>query len=410
MKKYDYLIIGGGIAGTTAAETIREKDPNSSIAIFGDEPYPLYSRVLLPNYLKNKIELEKVFLRTKEDYDKKKIDTFFGEVVSKIDFEKKEIFANESHEVGYSKLLIASGGKVKDISFDGIPSEDIFYFQTFDDTKKIKERMKTAKNVVIAGGSFIALELLESFFINNINVTLLVRGQGFWNETFDKESNGILLSNFKEKGVNVVFEEEISNGKEKDSKKYIVTKKGTEYEYDTLCLGVGIERNMDFISASGIKMNAGVITDEHLRTNIENVYSAGDVAEFYDIFTEKHHIAGNWALAFLQGKVAGLNMTGGDEILKTASGYNIVNFGINISFIGDVSKDETIEVLKRGDSSKKEHSQLFLKNNLLVGATQINMNKDKGVLAMLMDKKIDLKDYKDKISDINFDLKSILNN
>ena len=110
----------------------------------------------------------------------------------------------------------------------------------------------------------------------------------------------------------------------------------------------------------------------------------------------------------MQGKIAGLNMMGEKRICRHVSGYNIINFGIDISFIGDVKKDVNIKIIKRGNLENKEYTQLFLKDNFLVGATQINMNKEKGTLVKLIDNKVDLSGYIDKLGDLEFDLKDII--
>ncbi len=405
MKRYKYIIIGGGIAGTTAAETIREKDKEGSLAVLGDEKHPLYSRVLLPNYIKDIVPREKVFLRDENFYKQKNIDTFFGVEVKNIDSENKVIFFENGEELGYQKLLIASGGRVNKMQIDGIDDDDLCYFQTIDDADKIKEKMKSSKKALVLGSSFIALELAQAFLKKGMDVGMFVRGEKFWKNTFDENSSKILENNLKEHGVSLFFSEEIDKVKNKKA----ISKKGVEFEFDILGVGVGIKRNLEFVKNAGIKTKNGILADKYLKTSAENIYCAGDVVEFYDVITEKYQMFGNWPAAFLQGKIAGLNMTGENMECRHVSGYNIISFGVNISFLGDVVKDENTVVLKRGDPSSQEYSQLFLRGGKLVGATQINMNKEKGVLTMLIDKKIDLSDKIDKLKDKSFDMKDIIN-
>lgn len=395
MIKYDYLIIGGGIAGTIAAEVIKEKDSSGSLTIVDSDPYPLYSKVLLSSYLRNKIGFEKLFLRKESDYKDKKIDTFFREEVVKVDAQNKKVFLKSGSEIFYNKLLLASGGTPKKtINLEGVDNSKILYFRTLDDAKKIKEKMKDAKKVIVIGGSFISLELAELFFASGIDVSVVLRGDRFFRGVLDKESSEIIRKNLEEKGISVLSNTEIG--------------KIDIENVDIIAAGVGLEKNIDFLTGSGIKTEKGILANEYLETNISDIWTAGDVAEYFDINIGKHRLEGNWLAAFLQGKVAGSNMTGGKDIFKYLSGYNLVNLGLNISFIGDTMIDTGTEVVIRGDLGKNERAQLFLRNGILIGATQINASKEKGILAMLIDKKVDLSSYLKNLEDPNFDLKKIL--
>jgi len=410
MNKYKYVIIGGGIAGTTAAENIREKDSGGTIAIIGDEKYPLYSRVLLPNVLKNRIDAEKVFLRSEEDYLSKKIDTFFETEVEKVDFDEKVLVFKNGDNISYEKLLITSGGRVRRFDIAGVDPSEVLHFQSFDDTKVLKEKILQSKKAVIIGNSFISLELAEAFHLNNIEVSMLIRGNSFWKGIMDDVSSEMIRKNIEEKGISLFFDEEAERAEVGEEKKILISKTNKEYEFDILGVGVGIERNIEFLENSGIEIKKGIVANEYLETNIEDVFTAGDVAEFYDVITDKYQMYGNWPAAFLQGKIAGLNMTGEKTVCRHISGYNIVSFGLNVSFVGDVMSgaDKDTIVIKRGNIENNEYSQLFIKNNKLVGATQLNMNKEKGFIVMLIDKEVDLSKNIEDLKDSSFDLKSLI--
>ncbi len=409
MDKYKYLIIGGGIAGTTAAETIRGKDIEGSIAILGNEKYPLYSRVLLPNYLEGTAKKEDVFLRKEKNYKEKNINVFFGNNAVSVNTKEKRIIFDDKKEIFYEKLLIATGAKPKKIDISDFEGPDVFYFQNIDDAEKLKEKIPEVKKIILVGGSFNAIELAEAFLKNGIEVSLLIRGCSFLGGAFDDASNKIIEENLKEAGVSLFFNEEIEKIKRDDVLKNVITKKGNVYSFDLLVFAIGIERNTKFLENSLIKTREGVVVNEYLEANVPDVFAAGDVAEFYDVVLEKYYLFRNWAAAFLQGKIAGLNMVGEKTLCRHVSGYNVVNFGLNISFIGDVKKDKNTKVVKRGNLENKEYEQLFLRNNILVGATQINMNKEKGIITMLIDRRMDLSSYLDKLNDVNFNLKDIIN-
>jgi len=409
MEKYKYLIIGGGMAGTTAAETIRENDKEGSVAIISQEKYPLYSKVVLPMYLGGSVPEEKVFLRSEISFKEKNISLLLRANVVKIDPDDKKVFLENGDELSFEKLLIASGGSSRKMEVEAADRSNIFYFQSFDEARRLKEKMLISKGAVIVGGGFNALEIAEAFSKNSIKTSILLRGENLLGGSFDKESNEIIRKNIKEKGISLFSNEQIKKIDKEMKNDVLVSQKDNRYPFDILVMSIGVKRNLDFLIDSGIKTESGVVTDEFLKTNKEDIFAAGDISEFYDIILDKRMLLRNWTSAFLQGKTAGLNMVGKKEAFRHVSGYNVVNFGINISFLGDVSKDENTVLVSRGDTEKKERTQLFLRNNILVGATQINMNKEKGVLAKLIEQKIDLTEFLDKLGDDDFEIKSIIN-
>ena len=165
MIGYDYLIIGGGIAGVTAAETIREKSPTGTIGIISGEPHLLYSRVLIPSFLKGRISRDQLFLRRAEDFTRRNIDLHLGQTAVSVDTKLKAVRLENGLVFRYKKLLVTSGGRVKpwgrkeDLEF-------IYRMQTLDDADRIRARLPALKSPLVIGSSFISLEFLEVFFLN----------------------------------------------------------------------------------------------------------------------------------------------------------------------------------------------------------------------------------------------------
>ncbi len=408
MNNYKYLIIGSGIAGTTAAETIRENDKEGSIAILSREKYPLYSKVVLPDFVGGKTSEKKVFLRTESSYKEKNIDFIFGVEVSALDAKNKKVILKNKKEFLYKKLLIASGGSSKKIEMGAVDKSDIFYFQNFDDAKNIRKKMLDSKKALIVGGGCNALEVAEAFYKNNVKTSILLRGESLLGGSFNKESNELIRKNLEEKEISLFFNEEIKKVNKEMGKKILISKANNEYDFDILVIGVGVKRNIGFIR-SELQVSEGVVVNEFLEASEADVFAAGDAAEFYDVILSKRIILRNWTSAFLQGKIAALNMLGKKTVFKHISGYNVINFGINICFLGDVEKDKNTVLISRGDIFKKERMQLFLRGGCLVGATHINMNREMGALVRLIENKVNLSSYLDELKDSNFNLNKLLN-
>jgi len=407
MKKFDYLIIGGGIAGTSAAEEIRSKDSQGSIAIITDEPYQLYSRVQLPHYLRNEIKKEAIFIRNSKSYQEKNIQLFTSTSVARLNPTEKKVFTSNEKEFSYNKLLIASGGKVNRLNILGNDLEQIVYLRTLEDAIKVKDLMKKSKKAVSIGGGFIGIELAQSFVMNNLETTVVVREKAFW-ESMVGENIGKLLSQILiRNGVELVTEAEVDEFVGKEKLKKVKLKDGREISADLVGVGIGIKLNTKYLKDSGLKINKGVVTNEFLETSVSGVWAAGDIAEFYDPLFKRYHSLGNWANASLQGRTVGINMAGGKIAFETTSMYSINIFDSNFSFLGDPTIDEETQILERGSVAEGKLARILIKDEIITGVSLINMPVERNSFRNLIKNKIKISLYKDKLSDSSFDLSAI---
>lgn len=405
MKTYDYLIIGNGIAGVTAAETIREYDLSGTIAIVSHEPHILYSRVLLPAYLKKRIPREKVFLRTLEQYNTRLIDLYLNENVAQVDIARKQIDCESGFSLGYNKLLIASGGRVRD--WEHNEKEGIYRLQTLDDADRIFRVLPRLRSPLVVGASFIGLEFLEILTLNKTLPKVIMRDTHFFRRLLDKTGGAMLEDHFAAKGITVACGQEIASvAREGDGLLIKTTAGGSEHKGDAIFLGIGIKRNIEFLSGTDVMLNEGGIeTDEYFRTNIDDVFAAGDVADYRDIITGKRKTAGNWTSAFLQGKAAGLSMVGKEKPFKNVAAYSITNFGFQITALGYT--DDTLETIIQFESERNRYARFFVKEGILRGAVLINRFADKQHLARLIETKTPISEYQRQLRDPMFDIQKI---
>ncbi|MBI2121935.1 MAG: FAD-dependent oxidoreductase [Candidatus Sungbacteria bacterium] len=404
--RYDYLIIGGGIAGVTAAETIREEDAQATIALVSEETHPLYSRVMLPRYLKRKIQREQLFLRTEHQFTQKSIDLRLAQEVSFVDTKRGEIGLVNRAILGFKKLLIASGGRVKSIP-ENLRGEFSYRLQTLEDADRLFKNLYKITSPIVVGSSLISLELLEIFAVHKTPPVVLVRGPHFFREFLDASGAEILHANFRAHGIDAQYNTTVTSAEPKDNMLKVLTSRYSEIICDAMAFGIGIERNIGFLHGSGIECGkAGVKTNEFLETNAEGVFAAGDVAEFQDVISGKQHVVGTWTNAFLQGKCAGLNMVGKREIFKRVSSYSITNLGFHITILGECD-GEGVEDIIRIDSAHRQYERFFLKDGIICGTALINRFPDKPILAKLIETRTPVGEYAEQLRDFRFDIGSI---
>ncbi|OGZ99326.1 MAG: hypothetical protein A3G49_04145 [Candidatus Sungbacteria bacterium RIFCSPLOWO2_12_FULL_41_11] len=414
--EYKYVIIGGGIAGITAAETIRELDSSGTIAVFTKEAHLLYSRVLLPSFLKGVIRKDQLFLRTFGDFEKSQITIFLKRNVIDIDIKQKKITFqdNESlfhkkNTVFYEKLLIASGGEVEEWPVAGNDKKGIFCLQTIGDAEAIAKYLPQAKKAIVAGGSFIALEFLEIFSLRRIPISLICKSAGFFSNSFDSIGGEIMDSNFRRHGIEPRYKEEVREVLGGNWVSGTRTNRPAEYQGNIIGVGIGLNKNLDFFKERGfLTGEEGIRTNEYLETENKGVFAAGDIAEFYDVIFEKHRAVGNWTNAFLQGEIAGFNMAGRKTVFRNVPSYSITNLGFQITALGEIEAGEGVETISRANPPFHKYERFFIKDGVMKGAFMINMFFDKPIISRWIENKVSVEKIKGNFADISFNLAEVV--
>ncbi len=381
MHEKRYVIIGNGVVGTTAAETLRKNDPNCSIHLLTNEPYPLYNRVSLPRFLQGVIVEQKVMIRDFAWHEQRNIRLVTETIVTGIDTDERVVVLDTGEHIPYDALLVASGGWANPLRVPGAQgTQHIYNFVTLDDTKTIIARMLESRTALAYGGSFISYELCDGFAIRKLNTTWLMRGP-YWLRSALDEDGGEVVDNIAKKfGVEIIHGDEIECVIPKNGvPNYVKTKKGREIQTDMIGVGLGITLNTQFLKDTPIELRNGVLVNEYLETNVPGVYAAGDVAEFFDLAINNHHTMGTWDNAMGHGKIAGVNMAGGRQAYVDIPTYTSPLFDVNIAVVGTAESNnpELVSISRRepGEKGNENYRKLFLRDNKLVGVLMIGSPK-----------------------------------
>ncbi|HEX3642204.1 MAG TPA: FAD-dependent oxidoreductase [Ktedonobacteraceae bacterium] len=385
-----YVIIGNGVAGTTAAETLRKHDPNCSIHLLTNEPYPLYNRVSLPRFLQGVIVEQKVMIRDFVWHEQRNIHLVTETVVSSINTDECVVLTADGKRYPYDALLIASGGWANPLRVPGASdTKHIYNFVTLDDTKTIIARMLESRTALAYGGSFISYELCDGFAVRKLNTVWMMRGPYWLRTALDHEGGEVVDAIAKKFGVEVIHGDEIisvvpNNG----VPSYVKTKQGRQIQADVIGVGLGITLNTQILKETPVEVRSGVVVNEYLETNVPHVYAAGDVAEFFDPTINRHHTMGTWDNALAHGKIAAANMAGGHEPYIDVPTYTSPLFDVNIAVIGIAeSNNPELEIAVRrepGEKGNDNYRKLFFRQNRLVGVLMIGSPKGRKKLLELV--------------------------
>lgn len=380
-EKKQYVIIGNGIAGTTAAQTLRKNDPECSITLITDEPYPLYNRVALPRFLQGVITEPKVMMRTIEWHEQQGITFLRETTVTAIDTEGRTVTLHDGRTLPYDALLVATGGRANPLRAPGTAgTRFIFNFVTLDDTKDIIARALESRSAVTTGGSFIGYEMTEGFNVRKLHVTWLIRAPRWLRTTLDDEGGALVDAIARRHGVDVVHGEEIREViADQGVPKRVITTSGKSYDADVIGVGLGLTLSTGILKDTPVACNSGILVNEYLETNVPGVYAAGDVAEFYDPVIGRHHTMGTWDNALAHGRIAGINMAGGHEPYIDVPTYTSPLFDTNIAVIGTAESNNpeltSISRTETGERGEQNYRKFFFKEHRLVGSVFIGSPK-----------------------------------
>ncbi|OGC38319.1 hypothetical protein A2155_00245 [candidate division WWE3 bacterium RBG_16_52_45] len=409
MNEVKYLIVGGGVAGTTAAETLRASDKEGSIAIVSDEPYRFYSRIMLskPNFFLEKIPFDQIWLKDEVWYRQNQVSLLLGKKAIKLDPQSKVVSLNDGSAWHYEKLLLAVGACARRWSVPGSEKRGILSLRTLDDAKEVISRVKNIKQAVLIGSGFISFEMADMLTLAGVKVTLVILESYYWEPVLDETSGRMIEKVLTEHGVKILHRSEVAQIEGEETVTGVLLKDGTRLPCQLIVAGIGVECPLDWIKEAGVIVNRGILADEYLQTNFADIYTAGDCAEFYDLVLGERVILGNWVNAQFHGRTAAANMAGGHQPSKMVSFYTTQGMGLAIAFVGNARVTPDREAITRGTPEAGSYGRLILHKGKLVGATLLNLTREMGALAKIIEGGADLSAKKSLLSDIRTDLTMI---
>lgn len=313
-EQLSYVIVGNGIAGVTAAETLRAEDSSVDITVIADNPFPVYNRPALKDFLAGRVAEDTLWMRPKSSYRDQHI-RFLVERVVGIQAVQHSILLQSGRQVGYHRLLLATGARARRLACPGANLAGVCTLRSVVDYHWVLDRLSHVRRIVVSGSGPLALETVEILNHRGYQVTHLLRHRTLWSELLDKTASDLVLQQERQEGVDVHIEEEIAEIAGRNGQVTgIVTTRGAHIPCEMVVVAIGIEPVIDYIKGSGIARGRGVKVDGYMRTNAPAIYAAGDVAETTDAVTGRTRITGHWYPAIQQGRAAAYSML---DILDT---------------------------------------------------------------------------------------------
>ncbi|MCA9925762.1 MAG: NAD(P)/FAD-dependent oxidoreductase [Anaerolineales bacterium] len=416
MKRLRYLIIGNGAAGVTAAETIRHHDPMGEITLLTAEPYPAYSRPGLAYVLIKEIPDRQIICRTLAWYEKLHIKLELGKAV-KLDVEQKRVGLENGRFLPYDRLLIATGARATPAPYPGGELDGVVYLDTLQGTNALIKKAKRARRGVVIGGGITAMEMAEGLAHRGVEVHYFLRRDRLWSKVFNDAEAALLEKKMTSHHIHIHYNTEAVEilGNRRGKVRGVKLKDGSEFKCDLVGMGIGVRPLIDLVRDTPIAADRAILVDEFLRTNVPDVFAAGDCAQVYDRWTQKHMIDILWPSAVAEGNTAALNMVGQHHAYVKGSPFNAcLLFGLHIATMGQINprrddeedEPQILQHVSRGSSevwythprpyrsawaSEGDNTtRLVLSDNKLVGALVIGEQSTADPLRYLIENQIDV--------------------
>ncbi|OIB58283.1 NAD(P)/FAD-dependent oxidoreductase [Natrialba sp. SSL1] len=381
----EYVIIGDGISGSSAAETLREEDPESTITVITDEGEPLYNRILIKEHAKGKLPEAPISIHDEEWYDERDIDLSLNTHVSSIDADENVIHTHEGEDISYDKLLVATGGTPTQLPVDHSDADGIHHFWTFQDARRIRDSAEAAEEGVIVGAGLLGIDFAAVCGAQGVSGKYLMRGDRWWRYALSEDGAEIMHEGMRDVGVEPVFDSGVDHFETDDEGTVTaaVDPNGERYECDFAGVAIGLTFNTEFLRGVDLEMDNGIVVDEYMQTNVDDIYAAGDITRFYDVLLGEQAQNGSWGSAKEQGRVAAINMAADDEdeVFEWVSSYSITHFDFPfLSFGHPTIGDEHVE--RR--YSDTEWRRIAFKDGKVVGGVLIGDLSPQSTLKQLM--------------------------
>jgi phenylglyoxylate dehydrogenase epsilon subunit len=390
-----YLIIGSGPAGLKAAEKIREINGAKEVKLVSKEDCMPYCPAALPYLLAGRMKEDDMWLRDEGHFRRKDITFVRGKKIVQLVPDKKQVIYQDGDIDEYETLLIATGAQTSLPPVEGISGVNVLGFRTIGDCKELNGKLNRNTHVTILGAGMVAVELAMALIERGNKVQILGRGRPL-RSYFDEESGAYVRAVMVDHGVQIATGKKIKRVQEQGDTIEVVCADGDVVETNLLICCAGVEPRIPFLDGTGVQVNQGIVVDNRLRTNIQGIYAAGDVAETPDFFNREYGINAILPNALDQGGIAGINMTGREERYKGWIPMNVVNLVGSIFFsigFSGMRKGKGITIKEEKQEEKRYFKRLVFEAGRLVGGMFVNTDVDPGIIRYLIEHRIDVGDY-----------------
>jgi len=370
-----FVIVGAGVAGGGAAAALREEGFDGRVVLIGAEQQPPYERPpLSKEYLRGESSFERALFQPPDFYDENGVETRFGVRATRVDAAEKVVELDGGERVAYDRLLVATGGRNRRFRIPGMDLEGIYSLRTVADSDRIRAEISPGRRAVVVGMGFIGSEVAASLRQSGVDVVVVDRNEVPLRRVLGEEVGRVIEGIHRDHGTSMIFEDTVAAFEGVGRVERVTTARGRRIECDFVVVGLGVEPVTDFLADTGAEIDNGVLVDEYLRTGVEGIYAAGDVANHYHPVFGRRIRVEHWQNALKQGPAAARNMLERGEPYVEIPWFWSDQYEHNLQYAG--FHTEWDELVVRGSMEERNFVAFYRKDRRVLAAVAVNRGRD----------------------------------
>lgn len=401
MEQTQYLVVGSSHAALEAITAIRMHDTDGTLTLVTRDAHLPYSPTVLPYVVSGRSAPDNVFLRDTAFFEHNRVNLRLGVALRRLRTDRNVAELADGVEIGYGKVVLATGASPAIPPIPGIDSVPYHVLRTLDDATRLREAMQRSRQAVVLGAGLVGMHAAENLVKAGANVTIVEMSAQLTSGYFDETAARLIERAFTENGAKIRTSSRVVRLERAGGDEIVLTlEDGTTLQADLLLVATGVRPELGYLEDSGVACDKGILVDDTMRTNIDNVWAAGDCAQARGFFDDAPIMNAILPDATVQGRIAGMAMAG-DPGLKPYAGGVPLNtyhfFGRHAISVGSSKVPDGGEERTRFDEESGRHLKLIMKDGRLLGIYGVNEFFDAGVMAQLITRRTDLSAVKDRL-------------
>lgn len=372
MDQANMVIVGGGmVAGYAAKEFVEHGLGKGELAILSaDDAIPYERPPLSKGFLAGKDSEDVIRINPEGYYREHGIDLRLDCEVTSVDIRRKVLLLKGGDEVGFQKLVIATGARPRTLNIRGSELENLFYLRSLGDSRNIRNATEKAKRALVIGGGFIGMEVAAVLAQKGIEVAMILQDDRVFRRLFSPEMSKFFESYYSARGVRLIKSTSVTEFRGKGAVNSAVLRDGQSIQCDLAVAGIGVQPVNDFLTNSGLDQDNGIVVNEYLQTSHPDIFAAGDVANYQDVIFAKRRRLEHWDNAVSQGQYCARALMGEKTPFRHVPYFFSDVFDLSYEYWGDSSDAD--HVVHRGDLSRSSFSVWWVRGERLVAAFAMN--------------------------------------
>jgi 3-phenylpropionate/trans-cinnamate dioxygenase ferredoxin reductase component len=364
---YDYVIVGAGLAGASAAAAIRELDASGSVLVLGAESEPPYHRPPLSKGLwLGKESEDQIYVKPPADWQSLHVEFRLGDPVQALDLAAQQVVTAGGARLSFRKLLLAMGGEPRRLPVPEDVQDRMLYLRDLGDYRRLRELARTDGEVLVIGGSFIGAEMACALAVQpGIKVSMVFPGVSPLAQILPHPLTQVVNDLYQERGVQLYPEDRVVELAPGARGLRVRTGQGYDIQADWALAGVGLVPATRIAETAGLQVDGGLKVNSKLQTSHADVYAAGDLAVYPDPVWGEPVRVEHWDNAQATGRTAGRNMTGQDEPYTHQSMFFSDLFDLGFEAVGNLSS--RLETFVDMDAEWRKGVVYYLKAGMVQG-------------------------------------------